>query len=141
MNDYSTYTTGFNNKYTSPYANQGTDSSGNLTFYKYGTGISYEVKDNTNYTNILGRSFMCIDSISNIYEPILEKNITTTNGAFGVQVLDFYPNSNYRNIMYVDNNGLMYVNKVILGNDASNILEVDASNNLLFRGKKVAFES
>jgi hypothetical protein len=141
MNDYSIYTTGFNNKYTAPYANQGKDASGNLTFYKYGASISYEVKDNTNYTNILGRSFMCIDSVSNIYEPILEKNITTTNGAFGVQVLDFYPNSNYRNIMYVDNNGLMYVNKVVLGNDASNILEVDANNNLLFRGRKVAFES
>ena len=141
MNDYSIYTTGYNSKYTAPYANQGTDASGNLTFYKYGAGFSYEVKDNTNYTNILGRTFMCIDSVSEIYEPILERNITTTNGAFGVQVFDFYPNSNYRNIMYVDNNGLMYVNKVILGNDASNILEVDQDNNLLFRGRKVAFES
>jgi hypothetical protein len=141
MADNSTYTTGLNSKYTAPYENQDSDSSGNLTFYKYGAGISYEVKDNTNYTNVLGRSFMCIDSVSDIYEPILKRTITTTNGAFGVQVLDFFPNSNYRNIMYVDNNGLMYVNKVVLGNDASNILEVDESNNLLFRGRKVAFES
>jgi hypothetical protein len=90
----------------------------------YGSATSYEIKDYKGFTNIVGRSFMGIDKITN--EEI--------RGGFGVQVVDDDNTSIYRNILYVNNDSQLQVNSVSL---AGNILSVDSDNNLLFNGKKV----
>lgn len=94
------------------------------TKYKYGAGITYEIKDKSSSTNLIGRSFMCIDHIDN-------GNI---RGGFGVQVVDDDNGSEYRNILYVNNKSELQVNSVSL---AGHVLSVDESGNLLFDGKKV----
>ena len=90
----------------------------------YGTGINYEIKNNIDLIDKLGRTFMGIDNITN-------NNI---RAGFGIQVVDVDNDSIYRNILYVNNDSQLQVNSVSL---AGNILSVDSDNNLLFNGKKV----
>jgi hypothetical protein len=84
-----------------------------VTHVKYGPDVSFEVCDNTNRTVELGNVQMTIDQTET-------KNGTTyLKGGFGVQVIDppassDAPSTN-RNIMYVDNTGTLFINKINLG--------------------------
>jgi hypothetical protein len=84
-----------------------------VTHVKYGPDVSFEVCDNTSRTVELGNVQMTIDQTDT-------KNGTTyLKGGFGVQVIDppassDAPSTN-RNIMYVDNTGTLFINKINLG--------------------------
>jgi hypothetical protein len=100
--------------------------------YYYGADIAYEIQDVTNVVKEIGNIHIGIDN--------LEKNTdgsTIIRGCFGVSVVDTLPGNNTqeREILYVDNNSQLSVNSIMLG---GKILEVDASGNLLFDGKKVS---
>ena len=60
-------------------------------------------------------------------------------GGFGVQVIDpptkLDALSTNRNIMYVDNGGTLFINKINLG---GNILSVDDKGNLMWGGEYVS---
>ena len=95
-----------------------------VTKVKYGPDISFEVCDKTNRTVELGNVQMTIDTV----DP--SGNL---QGGFGVQVIDpptkLDALSTNRNIMYVDNGGTLFINKINLG---GNILSVDVSGNLMW---------
>ena len=84
-----------------------------VTHVKYGPDVSFEVCYKTNRTVELGNVQMTIDQTDT-------KNGTTyLKGGFGVQVIDppassDAPSTN-RNIMYVDNTGTLFINKINLG--------------------------
>lgn len=103
-----------------------------VTKVKYGPDVSFEVCDKTNRTVELGNLQMTIDQTET-------KNGTTyLKGGFGVQVIDPPANtsamSTNRNIMYVDNTGTLFINKINLGGKE---LSVDASGVLKWGGKIV----
>ena len=87
---------------------QSTITDPQTTTYHYGASTSYEVKDKTGYTNLLGRTYMCIDEISPI-DP------TVTRAGFGIQVVDNDDNSNYRDLLYLDTKSQLYINSIKLG--------------------------
>jgi len=100
--------------------------------YYYGADIAYEIQDVTNVVKEIGNIHIGIDN--------LEKNTdgsTIIRGGFGVSMVDPLPSGNVqqREILHVDNNSKLYVNSIMLG---GKLLEVDASGNLLFDGKKVS---
>ena len=103
-----------------------------VTHFRYGPDIAFEVCDNTDRSVELGQIQMTIDSI----DPSGH-----LNAGFGVQVLDAELGSSFetsrRNIMYVDNSGTLFINKIVLGGKT---LETDNDGNLLWDGKKVALE-
>ena len=106
------------------------EASDNVTHIRYGPDISFEVCDKTNRTVELGDVQMTIDQTET-------KNGTTyLKGGFGVQVIDPPANvgdaSTNRNIMYVDNTGTLFINKINLGGKE---LSVD-SNGVLKWGCK-----
>lgn len=106
--------------------------SDNVTKVKYGPDVSFEVCDKTNRTVELGNVQMTIDQTET-------KNGTTyLKGGFGVQVIDppatTSAMSTNRNIMYVDNSGTLFINKINLGGKE---LSVDASGVLKWGGKTV----
>jgi hypothetical protein len=85
-----------------------------VTRVKYGPDVSFEVCDKTNRTVELGNVQMTIDR--------RETSLNGTKylkGGFGVQVIDppVPPSdlSKKRNIMYVDNTGTLFINKINLG--------------------------
>ena len=102
----------------------------------YGSDISFEIKDKTGLTTELGEVKMVIDRVD-------ENGIL--HGGFGVQMVD--PNltgaSNFdnslKNIMYVNNDGEMYVSGVFLGNK---LLKVNPTNDaeLVWGDKKLVFK-
>ena len=99
------------------------------TTYKVGSSISYEIKDKTGVTTILGRTFMSVDRIDTV-----ENSRMIPRGGFGIQVNDIDNNSQYRDILYVDNNSQLSVNSIQLG---GHTLNIDADGNLCFDGKIV----
>jgi hypothetical protein len=109
----------------------GKSTKANPIYTKYTAGPSfvYEIKDNTGDTNILGRTFMGIDRIT---------KTGTIKAGFGIQVNDYDNNSNYRDLLYIDNNSQMSVNSINLG---GHLLEVDTNGNLCFDGKIVNLTS
>jgi len=102
----------------------------------YGPDISFEIKDKTGLTTELGEVKMVIDRVDD--NGIL-------HGGFGVQMVD--PNlagassfdNSLKNIMYVNNDGEMYVSGVFLGNK---LLKVNPTNDaeLLWGDKKLVFK-
>jgi hypothetical protein len=108
------------------------DASDNVTHVKYGPDVSFEVCDNTNRTVELGNVQMTIDQTETL------NGTTYLKGGFGVQVIDppATPTdlSKNRNIMYVDNTGTLFINKINLGGKE---LSVDASGVLKWDGKTV----
>ena len=107
-----------------------------VTKVKYGPDVSFEVCDKTNRTVELGNVQMTIDQTET-------KNGTTyLKGGFGVQVIDPPANpdamSTNRNIMYVDNAGTLFINKINLGGKE---LSVDASGVLKWGGKAVHIDT
>ena len=95
------------------------------TKYIAGPSFVYEIKDNTGDTNILGRTFMGIDRIT---------PTGTIKAGFGIQVNDYDNGSNYRDLLYIDNNSQLSVNSIKLGD---HLLAIDADGNLCFDGQKV----
>ena len=84
-----------------------------VTKVKYGPDVSFEVCDKTNRTVELGNVQMTIDQTET------KHGTTYLKGGFGVQVIDppATPTdlSKNRNIMYVDNSGTLFINKIKLG--------------------------
>jgi hypothetical protein len=103
-----------------------------VTKVKYGPDVSFEVCDKTNRTVELGNVQMTIDQTETL------NGTTYLKGGFGVQVIDppATPTdlSTNRNIMYVDNSGTLFINKIKLGGKE---LSVDASGVLKWGGKTV----
>ena len=87
----------------------------------YGADISFEISDSTNVTKEIGNVQMGIESID------AAGNI---KAGFGVKVVDVDSSGNSnieRNIMYVSNNGTLYINKIKFGDS---ILSCDTNGNL-----------
>jgi hypothetical protein len=84
-----------------------------VTHVKYGPDVSFEVCDKTSRTVELGNVQMTIDQTESL------NGTTYLKGGFGVQVIDppATPTdlSKNRNIMYVDNSGTLFINKINLG--------------------------
>jgi hypothetical protein len=104
-----------------------------VTKIKYGPDISFEVCDKTNRTVELGNVQMTVDQTET------KNNITYLKGGFGVQVIDppaqLDKLSTNRNIMYVDNAGTLFINKINLG---GHILSVDGNGKLKWGDKYVS---
>jgi hypothetical protein len=88
------------------------------------------VCDKNNKSVEIGNVQMMIDNID-------EDGIL--HGGFGIQVNDIsHDNNNFestrRNLMYVDNSGTLFINKINLG---GKIIEVDANGDLLYNGIKL----
>jgi hypothetical protein len=87
--------------------------SDKVTKVKYGPDVSFEVCDKTNRTVELGNVQMTIDQTETL------TGTTYLKGGFGVQVIDPPATpidlSKNRNIMYVDNTGTLFINKINLG--------------------------
>jgi hypothetical protein len=121
-----------------------------VTKVKYGPDISFEVCDKTNRTVELGNVQMTVDDTET------KNGNTYLKGGFGVQVIDpptkLDALSTNRNIMYVDNGGTLFINKINLGgnilsvddkgnlkiNLGGNILSVDDKGNLMWGGEYVS---
>jgi hypothetical protein len=114
---------------TTQNTNEALDS---VTKVKYGPDVSFEVCDKTSRTVELGNVQMTIDQTETL------NGTTYLKGGFGVQVIDppATPTdlSTNRNIMYVDNEGTLFINKINLGGKE---LSVDASGVLKWGGKAV----
>jgi hypothetical protein len=99
----------------------------NITHFRYGTDIAFEVCDKNNHTIELGDVQMTIDKMD---------SSGNLKAGFGVQVVD--PGTDFtssrRNIMYVDNDGSLFINKIILKGKE---LAVDENDNLTWGGKIV----
>ena len=101
-----------------------------VTHMRYGSDIAFEVCDKTNRTVELVDIQGTIDSISP--EGFLK-------GGFSVQVNDLTKNNtNFdttrRNLMYIDNSGTLFINKIMLG---GKLLEVNGSGQLMWDNKQV----
>ncbi len=107
-----------------------------VTKIKYGPDISFEVCDKTNRTVELGNVQMTVDQTET------KNNITYLKGGFGVQVIDppaqLDKLSTNRNIMYVDNAGTLFINKINLG---GKILSIDDSGNLKWGDRYVSLSA
>lgn len=101
-----------------------------VTNFKYGPDISFEVSDKNQNCVELGEIQMTIDKIDS------NGNL---RGGFGVQVLDAGANfeDSRRNIMYVNNDGTLFINKIVLKGKE---LSVDSNNNLTWGGQIVNLE-
>jgi hypothetical protein len=64
----------------------------------------------------------------------INNNKNLIRGGFGIQVNDIENESNFRNLLYLDNNSELTVNSIKLG---GHTLSVDGNGNLLFDGKIV----
>jgi len=104
-----------------------------VTQKRYGVDVSFEVCDKNSRTVELGNVNMTIDKMG-------ENGII--KGGFGVQVydvsqVDSKPLVNRRNLLYVNNDGRLHINEIMLG---GKLLSIDGSGNLLCDGKKVLTE-
>ena len=108
------------------------DSKDKVTHFKYGSSISFETCDKTNRSVILGNVQMMVDSLTP------EGYIRS---GFGVEVVDLKPTSSgisassKRQLMYVDNSGTLFINKIMLG---GKLLEVNDQGNVTL-DKKLMF--
>jgi hypothetical protein len=83
---------------------------GSQLTYRYGADINFEIMDKSMVTRELGNIHMVIDDISN-------NNI---KAGFGVSVIDVNNETNEpleREVMYVNNDGVLHVDKIALGPD------------------------
>ena len=92
-----------------------------MTKVKYGPDVSFEVCDKTSRTVELGNVQMTIDQTETL------NGTTYLKGGFGVQVIDppATPTdlSTNRNIMYVDNDGTLFINKINLGGKELSVVD------------------
>ena len=98
--------------------------------YHYGADLTFEVKDKYNIIKEIGNISIGIDDITQNGE---------IKGGFSVCVVDTDKTENplERQILYVDNKSVLYVNEIMLGGF---LLKSDTDGNLLFNGRKVKFE-
>ena len=95
----------------------------------YGVDISYEIEDNSGSTKEIGQVAMTIENID---------ETGYIRGGWGVSVVDKDDvKFKQRNIIYVNNNGILNINGIRLGNK---ILKVDDSGDLIWGDKKVKLE-
>jgi hypothetical protein len=105
-----------------------------VTHMRYGTDVSFEINDVTDRTVEIGNVQMVIDRID-------ENN--NIRGGFSIQVNDpggedrTFENSR-RNLMYVDNDSQLFVQKINLN---GGVLTTDDGTNLFWNGKKLLTES
>jgi len=108
-------------------------SNDNVTKMRYGSDISFEVCDSTN------RTVELLD-IQGTIDEVTSDNVI--KGGFGVQVYDLLAGGNKtmesarRNIMYVDNSGTLFINKICL--DGVNL--ENREGDLYWNDKKVLTE-
>jgi hypothetical protein len=95
-----------------------------ITHTRYGTDLMFEVSDKTGLTQDLGAIKMTIDD--------RDDDTGRLKGGFGVQVSD--DGIIVRDLMYVDNSGTLFINKINLG---GKVLEVAANGDLLYNGIKL----
>jgi hypothetical protein len=98
--------------------------------YHYGADLTFEVKDKYNIIKEIGNISIGIDDITQNGE---------IKGGFSVCVVDTDKTENplERQILYVNNKSVLYVNEIMLGGF---LLKSDTDGNLLFNGRKVKFE-
>ena len=95
----------------------------------YGVDISYEIEDNSGSTKEIGQVAMTIENID---------ETGYIRGGWGVSVVDKDDvKFKQRNIIYVNNSGILNINGIRLGNK---ILKVDDSGDLIWGDKKVKLE-
>jgi hypothetical protein len=96
---------------------------GQIQKYNYGTDINFEIMDKSDITYNMGKIHVGIDDISN--NRIL--------AGFGFSVIDNTADNKTsdRNLMYINNNGIMNIDKITLGMDTTttNNVLLSASNN------------
>jgi hypothetical protein len=85
--------------------------------YGYGSGLAYEIKDNTGVVKELGAVYMVMEDLSktNVVIDGQPQEVQDVKGAFAVNVIDRVPNSldvNLRTLMYCSNDSNLYVNNV-----------------------------
>ena len=94
--------------------------------YRYGPDYNFEIKDSTTIVHELGNMHMVIDDISgNIIKPGFGISVADTNSTGGVVE---------RELLYINNKGVMDIDKINLGTDIDKINTVTLSalnNNLL----------
>lgn len=93
---------------------------GSTQKYRYGSDINFEILDKNQISRELGNIHMVIDSIDN-------KNI---KAGFGVSVVDTTDTGSAieRQLMYLNNDGVLHVDKIALGPDGD-ILSIQKNNN------------
>lgn len=103
-----------------------------VSHFKYGSSIGFETCDKTNRSVILGNVQMVVDSVT-------EEGYIRSG--FGVEVVDLETTSSgslsnsKRQLMYVDNSGTLFINKIMLG---GKLLEVNDQGNVTL-DKKLMF--
>ena len=114
LHDLSTY-------YTTINIAGNTENIGSTQKYRYGADINFEILDKTSITRELGNIHMVIDSIDN-------NNI---KAGFGVSVVDTTNTGDAveRELMYLNNDGVLHVDKIALGPDGD-ILSIKQSNGI-----------
>lgn len=96
-----------------------------ISHFRYGSDISFEICDKNDKTQELGEIQMTIDNID---------ETGYIKAGFGVQVLDNSQDfsSSQRQILYVNNEGTLFINKIVLG---GKVLAIDTEGNLTWDGK------
>lgn len=120
--------------YAEEYNNRAIKPGDNVTHFRYGPDISFEVRDTNDRSVEIGQIQMVIDK---------KDSNNRLRGGFGVQVND--PNSDgsstfetsRRNLMYVDNDSQLFVQTINLN---GGVLTTDNGANLFWNGRKVLTE-
>jgi hypothetical protein len=102
---------------------------GQVMNYKYGIDYGFEIQDSSNITSQLGSIHMVIDDVD------VSNNIILPG--FGIEVADTLPDGtqNGREVMYINNDGVMNVDQIKLGMDqtiTTNNIVLSALNNDLY---------
>jgi len=109
------------NEYSKKYFEIAVDgpNNGKQIQYRYGADINFEIKDSTTITREIGNIHMVIDNI-------VDNNI---KAGFGVSVVDTSSTGLVveREILYVNNEGIMDIDKINLGVDVDKINNVSLS--------------
>lgn len=94
---------------------------GSIQKYRYGPDINFEILDKTQISREIGNIHMVIDSIDD------NNNI---KAGFGVSVVDTADTGDAveRELMYLNNDGILHVDKIALGPDGD-ILSIQKNNN------------
>ena len=98
--------------------------------YRYGPDYNFEIKDSTTIVHELGNMHMVIDDISgNIIKPGFGISVADTNSTGGVVE---------RELLYINNKGVMDIDKINLGTDVDkiNTVSLSALNKELMIGNK-----
>ena len=99
---------------------------GKLQNFRYGIDYGFEIQDSSNITSQLGTIHMVIDDIDEVNNIILP--------GFGIEVTDTLTDGTQtsREVMYINNSGVMNIDKIKLGMDPtteSNNVTLSATNN------------